>query len=90
MKSWTYQEITDATEKELRSCAEHAAGDQSSPVHVTVCRGAAVGALGLWRRLTASERIDGDFDRHNQDVARLDALAQAVGATEKPASADGE
>lgn len=77
-KRWTYKQITDATEKDLRGYAALAAQRPNDRGMADVYHCMANGALAMWRDLTLGWQADGDRER-------LAALADAVGKPEKPA-----
>lgn len=77
-KRWSYKQITDATEKALRSYVVMADTHKSDRGMIEVYHCMANGALAMWRDLTMGWQADGDR-------ARLAALADAVGKPEKPA-----
>lgn len=70
MKRWTYRQITEATEKEIRGLKKlEAEADSPGMAHVYRCM--ASGAVATWRTITTGWHPD------DREAERMQALADA-------------
>ena len=72
MKNWSYKQVTEAAERQIKNLAESAGKRLDQPIGLKLYQDWAYGVYLGWEELTAGWQKDGDN-------ARVKAAAEAVG-----------